>query len=403
MKKRLLTILLSLVAATCLTFALTACGGNKTECEKNGHSFATEWTSDTTDHWHKCANCDEISDKAAHVYDNDVDPTCNTCGYERAAHTAHTAGTVWENDETNHWHVCTASGCEEKLDTAAHTWNAGEITTPATFTSDGVKTYTCTVCQKTKTESVTMEYIDVNFVKLDAEVQTKVRFTVAEAGAYYFRYEVQDCGFANGYYWINMKKVDGTLQQTDTNHAQAKIYDANKQLVKEGLQTQGAGQFMAVSNEDDAQTRKGLMDNGVKYLEMPIVTPGEYEMIVTHFAGIYFTALDYSDGRFSKTNVTLLDNTYKYYSITLTDDILHGDKDYGQDLQLNASPATGLTWQFVDADGNPVEKQEGDTDTYYSAPAAGTYYIVIYSATKQTGVTVNASLCWRNETICKQN
>ena len=392
MKKRLLTILLSLVAATCLTFALTACGGNKTECEKNGHSFATEWTSDTTDHWHKCANCDEISDKAAHVYDNDVDATCNTCGYERAAHTAHTAGTVWENDETNHWHVCTASGCEEKLDTAAHTWNAGEITTPATFTSDGEKTYTCTVCQKTKTETVTMEYIDVNFVKSDAEVQTKVRFTVAEAGTYYFRYEVQDCGFANGYYWINMKKVDGTLQQTDTNHAQAKIYDANKQLVKEGLQTQGAGQFMAVRDEDDAQTRKGLMDNGVKYLEMPFVTPGEYEMIVTHFAGIDFTALDYSDGRFSKTNVTLWDNTYKYYSITLTDEMLAGGY-YGTDLQLNASPATGLTWQFVDADGNPVEKQEGDSDTYYSEPAAGTYYIVIYSATKQTGVTVSASLC----------
>ena len=392
MKKRLLTILLSLVAATCLTFALTACGGKKTECEKNGHSFATEWLNDATDHWHKCANCNEVSDKAAHVYDNDVDATCNTCGYERAAHTAHTAGTVWENDETNHWHVCTASGCEEKLDTAAHTWNAGEITTPATFTSDGVKTYTCTVCEKAKTETVTMEYIDVNFVKSDAEVQTKVRFTVAEAGTYYFRYEVQDCGFANGYYWINMNKVDGTLQQTDTNHAQAKIYDANKQLVKEGLQTQAAGQFMAVSDED-AQTRKGLMDNGVKYLEMPFVTPGEYEMIVTHFAEINFTALVYSDGSFSKTNVTLWDNSYKYYSITLTDDILHGDIDYGQDLQLNASPATGLTWQFVDADGNPVEKKEGDTNTYYSTPAAGTYYIVIYSATKQTGVTVSASLC----------
>lgn len=72
MKKRLLTILLSLVAATCLTFALTACGGNKTECEKNGHSFSTEWLNDATDHWHKCANCDEISDKAAHVYDKEV-------------------------------------------------------------------------------------------------------------------------------------------------------------------------------------------------------------------------------------------------------------------------------------------------------------------------------------------
>ena len=392
MKKRLLTIILSLVAVLCLTFALSACGKKKTECEKNGHSFSTEWLNDATDHWHKCANCNEVSDKAAHVYDNDVDATCNTCGYERAAHTAHTAGTVWENDETNHWHVCTASGCEEKLDTAAHTWNAGEITTPATFTSDGEKTYTCTVCEKTKTETVTMEYIDVNFVKSDAEVQTKVRFTVAEAGTYYFRYEVQDCGFANGYYWINMNKVDGTLQQTDTNHAQAKIYDANKQLVKEGLQTQASGQFMAVSDED-AQTRKGLMDNGVKYLEMPFVTPGEYEMIVTHFAGNNFTALDYSNGTFSKTNVTLWDNTYKYYSITLTDDILNGDRNYGQDLQLNASPATGLTWQFVDADGNPVEKKDGDTDTYYSTPAAGTYYIVIYSATKQTGVTVSASLC----------
>ena len=237
-----------------------------------------------------------------------------------------------------------------------------------------------------------MEYIDVNFAKSDAEVQTKVRFTVTEAGTYYFRYEVQECGFANGYYWINMTKVGGGLQQTDTNHAQAKIYDANKQLVKEGLDTQAAGQFMAVRDED-AQTRKGLMDNGVKYLEMPFVTPGEYEMIVTHFAGNNFTALDYSDGSFSKTNVTLWDNSYKYYSITLTDDILNGDINYGQDLQLTASPATGLIWQFVDADGNPVEKKDGDTDTYYSTPAAGTYYIVIYSATKQTGVTVSASLC----------
>lgn len=314
---------------------------------------------------------------------------CNKDKGEETPET-HTYSQTWSYDSSEHWHQCTLDGHTDVADKAAHTWDEGTVTTKATFTSDGEKTYTCTVCEKTKTETVTMEYIDVNFVKSDAEVQTKVRFTVAEAGTYYFRYEVQDCGFANGYYWINMNKVDGTLQQTDTNHAQAKIYDANKQLVKEGLQTQAAGQFMAVSDED-AQTRKGLMDNGVKYLEMPFVTPGEYEMIVTHFAEINFTALDYSDGTFSKTNVTLWDNSYKYYSITLTDDILHGD--YGHDLQLDASPATGLTWQFVDADGNPVEKKEDDTDTYYSTPAAGTYYIVIYSATKQTGVTVSASLC----------
>ena len=72
MKKRLLTIILSLVAVLCLTFALSACGKKKTECEKKGHSFSTEWLNDATDHWHKCANCDEISDKAAHVYDKEV-------------------------------------------------------------------------------------------------------------------------------------------------------------------------------------------------------------------------------------------------------------------------------------------------------------------------------------------
>ena len=315
---------------------------------------------------------------------------CNNKGGEEPE--THTYSATWSNDASEHWHQCTQDGHTDVADKAAHTWNEGTITTDATFTRDGEKTYTCTVCQKTKTETVTMEYIDVNFAKSDAEVQTKVRFTVTEAGTYYFRYEVQDCGFANGYYWINMTKVGGGLQQTDTNHAQAKIYDANKQLVKEGLATQAAGQFMAVADEG-AQTRKGLMDNGVKYLEMPFVTPGEYEMIVTHYAGNCSTALDYNEGSFSKANVVLWNGSYKYYSITLTDDILHGTVNYGQDLQLNASPATGLTWQFVDADGNPVEKQDGDSDTYYSSLSAGTYYIVIYSETKQTGVTVSASLC----------
>jgi hypothetical protein len=35
-----------------------------------------------------------------------------------------------------------------------HTWNDGEITTPATCTADGVKTYKCTGCGETKTEVI---------------------------------------------------------------------------------------------------------------------------------------------------------------------------------------------------------------------------------------------------------
>lgn len=36
----------------------------------------------------------------------------------------------------------------------SHTWNDGVVTTPATCTESGVKTYTCTVCGETKTEAI---------------------------------------------------------------------------------------------------------------------------------------------------------------------------------------------------------------------------------------------------------
>ena len=48
-----------------------------------------DWSKDGTNHWHECtdADCPEqsesIKDKAAHIYDNDADTTCNVCGYVR--------------------------------------------------------------------------------------------------------------------------------------------------------------------------------------------------------------------------------------------------------------------------------------------------------------------------------
>ena len=41
-----------------------------------------------------------------------------------------------------------------KSDKTSHSWNAGVITTPSSCTTEGVKTFTCTVCEKTKTEAV---------------------------------------------------------------------------------------------------------------------------------------------------------------------------------------------------------------------------------------------------------
>ena len=64
-------------------------------------------------------------------------------------------------DEGGYDTVVRCSVCNEILSSEhttlpanGHTWNNGEITTPATETAPGVKTYTCTVCSATKTEDV---------------------------------------------------------------------------------------------------------------------------------------------------------------------------------------------------------------------------------------------------------
>ena len=182
-----------------------------------GHTWSNDWSSDGTGHWHDCvnANCPitENNQKvgyAVHTPGADATETtpqtCDVCGYELApalghihanhltfiaevsenctadgvkAHyececgklfaddqaatevtleslkiaAHHTYGTDWESDnDENHYHVC--SVCSDKADVTPHSYDNGVITTPATETTEGVKTYTCSVCHHTKTETV---------------------------------------------------------------------------------------------------------------------------------------------------------------------------------------------------------------------------------------------------------
>ena len=78
-----------------------------------------------------------IKDKAGHVYDDAADTTCNVCGYVRTVtppapvHT-HTYG-AWSNDDTDHWHECTDASCTDKAgsvkDKAAHVYDDDVDTT----------------------------------------------------------------------------------------------------------------------------------------------------------------------------------------------------------------------------------------------------------------------------------
>ena len=78
-----------------------------------------------------------VKDKAGHVYDDAADTTCNVCGYVRTVtppapvHT-HTYGS-WSNDDTDHWHECTDAACTDKAgsvkDKAAHIYDDAADTT----------------------------------------------------------------------------------------------------------------------------------------------------------------------------------------------------------------------------------------------------------------------------------
>ena len=60
------------------------------------------------------------------------------------------------HDEVVYCSVCKAEVSRTNVvdKAAGHKWNEGVVTTPSTTTAEGVRTFTCTVCQATRTESI---------------------------------------------------------------------------------------------------------------------------------------------------------------------------------------------------------------------------------------------------------
>ncbi len=66
----------------------------------------------------------------------------------------HTWAEDWSKDTTYHWHACTNNGCKERSDQSAHTFDEGKVTVAPACEAPGEMTYTCTVCKLTKTETI---------------------------------------------------------------------------------------------------------------------------------------------------------------------------------------------------------------------------------------------------------
>ena len=96
---------------------------NGTEHE---HTWANTWSKDASGHWHAatCEGHENIKDEVKpHVYDDDQDTTCNTCGYERTVtppEHSHNIGTTWTTNETHHWHDADCGNEEHDTDKGAH-------------------------------------------------------------------------------------------------------------------------------------------------------------------------------------------------------------------------------------------------------------------------------------------
>ena len=79
--------------------------------------------------------------------------TLTSCDPQEEAHT-HTFAEEWTSDDTHHWHEATCEHSGERDSYAEHTWDSGEVTTPEGCETDGVMIYTCTTCDATKTETI---------------------------------------------------------------------------------------------------------------------------------------------------------------------------------------------------------------------------------------------------------
>lgn len=153
----------------------------QTEIPASGHEMEQEESKAATcteNGWHggvHCKNCDHrvdaiVDPATGHTVEMDtrVEPTCTVAGLTVGSHCSVCGEVIVEQkeipvlghdfkaeytfDEDRHWHTC--SRCDTVEGTADHTWNEGEVTTPATCEGAGVRTYTCIECGKTRTEEI---------------------------------------------------------------------------------------------------------------------------------------------------------------------------------------------------------------------------------------------------------
>jgi len=195
------------------------------------HSYG-DWSKDGTSHWHECTDIDcpnreeSITDKAAHVYTDDTDTTCDVCGYERTVAPPsheHSYGD-WRKDGTSHWHECTDTDCPNREESI--TDKAAHVYTDDTDTTCDVCGYERTVAPPAPTEFIVTFDGNGGTPSVGSMTTTDQKLTslpsASRSGSYSF----------DGWY---TKKSGGTKVTTDT------VFSANTTVYAHWTYTGGGG------------------------------------------------------------------------------------------------------------------------------------------------------------------
>ena len=171
----------ALLVVAVLLSLVCACSN---ELQVHEHTFSNDWSFDETSHWH-ASTCghDVVSDQEKHDWNRGViteEPshfkegtltyTCTECKYTRTESIpvladVHTFSQEWSYDETFHWHASTC-GHDVVSGKAEHSWDYGVITKKPTLIEEGIKTFTCSECGNTRSESIqSIHFEDLFFVR----------------------------------------------------------------------------------------------------------------------------------------------------------------------------------------------------------------------------------------------
>ena len=208
------------------------CGYERTVTPPSHEHDYGDWRKDGTSHWHECTDIDcpnreeSITDKAAHVYTDDTDTTCDVCGYERTvtppAH-EHSYGD-WRKDGTSHWHECTDTDCPNREESI--TDKAVHVYTDDADTTCNVCGYERTVAPPAPTEFIVTFDGNGGTPSVGSMTTTDQKLTslpsASRSGSYSF----------DGWY---TKKSGGTKITTDT------VFSANTTVYAHWTYTGGGG------------------------------------------------------------------------------------------------------------------------------------------------------------------